>query len=60
MNKNFTQAAVALAGMTGLISCTVLSFFLPDMADERNLLIGGLIGTVGMGAAWLYRATNGV
>lgn len=55
MNKNFTQAAVALAGMVGLVSCTVLSFFVAEMADERNLLIGGLIATVGTSAAWLFR-----
>lgn len=55
MNKNFTQAAVALVGMAGLVALCILSFFVDDMTDERNLLIGGLIATVGTSSAWLFR-----
>lgn len=55
MNKNFTQAAVALVGMIGLVSLSGLSFFVSGMEDERSLLIGGLIATVGTSAAWLFR-----
>ena len=58
MNKNFTQMAVALIGMSGLIACSIISLFLSDMSDERNLLLGGLIAAVATSAAWLFKNTN--
>ena len=55
MNRQFTQAAVAIIGMTGLVVLTGMTLLLPDLKDERLLLLGGLIGVTSTSAAWLFR-----
>lgn len=54
-NKNLTQAAVSMMLVAGLIAVTVIACLVPEMADERMLLIGGLIATVGASASYLFR-----
>ena len=55
MNKNATQACVAVLGMIGLVTATILTLFLPDLEQERNILIGGLIAGTSASGAWLFR-----
>ncbi|KKM61606.1 hypothetical protein LCGC14_1530090, partial [marine sediment metagenome] len=43
MNRQFTQAAVAIIGMTGMVAATLISLLVPELKDARNLLLGGLI-----------------
>ena len=57
--RNTTQAVVAVLGMTGLVTAAIVTLFLPDLGDERNILIGGLIAATSTSAAWLFRL-NGV
>ena len=45
MNRQFTQAAVAIIGMTGLVTGMIITLIVPDLADARNLLLGGLIAS---------------
>ena len=54
-NRNVTQAAVSVIAIVGLVVITVIAFLVPEMADERMLLIGGLIATVGASSAYLFR-----
>lgn len=53
--RNTTQALVAVLGMLGLVAATIVTLFLPDLTQERNMLIGGLIATTATAAAWLFR-----
>ena len=55
VNRQFTQAAVAIIGITGLVILTGLTLLLPELKDERLLLLGGLIGVTSTSAAWLFR-----
>ncbi len=55
MNRQFTQAAVAIIGMIGLVSATLITLFVNDLGDERQILLGGLIGVTSTSAAWLFR-----
>ena len=55
MNRQFTQAAVAIIGMTGLVTGMVISLLVPGLEDARNLLLGGLIASTSTAAAWLFR-----
>ncbi len=55
MGRQFTQAAVAIIGMTGMVTATIISLLVPDLADARNLLLGGLIASTSTAAAWLFR-----
>jgi hypothetical protein len=55
MNRQFTQAAVAIIGMTGLVTGMIITLLVPDLADARNLLLGGLIASTSTAAAWLFR-----
>ena len=55
MNRQFTQAAVAIIGMTGLVAATLITLVIPDLEDARNLLLGGLIASTSTAAAWLFR-----
>ena len=53
--RNVTQAIVAVLGMIGLVTAAVITLFLPDLGDERNMLLGGLIAATSTSAAWLFR-----
>lgn len=55
MNKNATQAFVAILGMVGLVSATLVTLLLPDLEEARNILVGGLIAASSTSAAWLFR-----
>lgn len=55
MNRSFTQAAVAIIGMSGLVAATLMSLVIPELNDARNLLLGGLIASTSTAAAWLFR-----
>lgn len=55
ITRNTTQAVVAVLGMTGLVVATLVTLFVGDLAQERLLLIGGLIGTTSGATAWLFR-----
>ena len=55
LNRQFTQAAVAIIGMTGLVAATLITLVIPDLEDARNLLLGGLIASTSTAAAWLFR-----
>lgn len=55
VNRQFTQAAVAIIGMTGLVIATLISLVAPELEDARNLLLGGLIASTSTAAAWLFR-----
>jgi len=55
MNRHFTQAAVAIIGMIGLVAAAIITLFITDLGDERNLLLGGLIAATSTSAAWLFR-----
>ena len=57
--RNVTQAIVAVLGMIGLVTAAIITLFVPDLGDERNILIGGLIAATSTSAAWLFRL-NGV
>ena len=54
-NKNVTQALVSVLLVVGLVAVTVIACLTPELADERMLLIGGLIATVGASASYLFR-----
>jgi hypothetical protein len=58
ITRNTTQALVAVIGIAGLVAATVVSFFLPDMGQERSMLVGGLIAATSTAAAWLFRLTE--
>ena len=53
MNRNATQAIVAIIATLGLYSLAVVSlvFDLP----QKELLIGGCIALTGSAGAWLFR-----
>lgn len=55
MNKSATQAAVAIIGAIGLVTATIVTLFMETLADERLLLIGGLIAAASASASWLFR-----
>ncbi len=55
ITRNATQAIVAVLGMIGLVSAAIITLFVPDLGDERNMLIGGLIAATSTSAAWLFR-----
>lgn len=55
MNKNMTQAVVAVIGITGLVAATICTFFVSGMEQERMMLIGGLIAAASTSGAWLFR-----
>ena len=55
LTRNATQAIVAVLGMIGLVSATIITLFVPDLAEERNILIGGLIAATSGSFAWLFR-----
>ncbi len=53
MNKQFTQAAVAIIGSLGLVVATIIA--LVANLEERQILVGGLIAGASASAAWLFR-----
>lgn len=53
MNKQFTQAAVAIIGSLGLVAATIIA--LVANLEERQILVGGLIAGASASAAWLFR-----
>ena len=53
--RNTTQAIVAVIGIAGLVAATIVTLFVPDLTQERNMLVGGLIATTATSAAWLFR-----
>ena len=55
MNRSFTQAAVAIIGMGGMVAAAIISLLVPGLEDARNLLLGGLIGTTTTATVWLFR-----
>ena len=55
MSRQFTQAAVAIIGMTGMVGATFISLLISDLADARNLLLGGLIATTTTATVWLFK-----
>lgn len=55
MNKNTTQAVVAVLGMVGLVVATIITLILPDLETERNILVGGLIASASASGSWLFR-----
>ena len=55
ISKNTTQAVVAVLGVAFLGAATIVTLFLPDLSQERNMLVGGLIATAATSAAWLFR-----
>ena len=55
INRNATQAIVAVLGMTGLVAATIITLFVDSLGDERNMLIGGLIAASSTAGAWLFR-----
>ena len=55
LTKNATQAVVAVIGVTGLVAATICTFFIPEMQEERMMLIGGLIAAASTSGAWLFR-----
>jgi len=55
VNRNFTQAAVAILGMSGLVIATIITLLIPDLGQERQLLLGGLIASGSTASAWLFR-----
>ncbi|KKN25158.1 hypothetical protein LCGC14_0887670 [marine sediment metagenome] len=55
ISRNTTQAAVAVLGMIGLVSATIVTLFVPDLTQERSMLVGGLIAATSTSAAWLFR-----
>ena len=58
LNRQFTQAAVAIIGMTGLVVGMIISLLAPELQDARNLLLGGLIASTSTAAAWLFRINS--
>ncbi len=59
ITRNTTQAVVAVLGMIGLVAATIVTLFVPDLTQERSMLVGGLIAATSTSAAWLFRL-NGV
>ena len=55
MNRQFTQAAVAIIGMTGMVAATLISLLVPELKDARNLLLGGLIASTTAATIWLFK-----
>ena len=55
ISKNTTQAVVAVIGIIGLVAATIITLFLPDLSQIRNILVGGLIATTATSGAWLFR-----
>ena len=55
ITRNTTQAVVAVIGMIGLVAAVLITLFVSELEQERLLLIGGLIATVGSSASWLFR-----
>ena len=55
ITRNTTQAIVAVIGMIGLVAAVLITLFVSELEQERLLLIGGLIATVGSSASWLFR-----
>ena len=53
MNKSITQFAVAIIGMMGLVSATLIAIIYDKSYAE--LLVGGLISTGSMATAYLFR-----
>ena len=55
ITRNMTQAIVAVLGMIGLVAATIVTLFIPDLAQERSVLVGGLIAATSVSATWLFR-----
>ena len=55
ITRNTTQAVVAVLGMIGLVAATIVTLFVPDLTQERSMLVGGLIAATSTSAAWLFR-----
>ena len=55
ITRNTTQAVVAVLGMIGLVAATIVTLFVSEMNDERNMLIGGLIAASSASGSWLFR-----
>ena len=55
ITRNTTQALVAVLGMIGLVSAAIITLFVPDLQEERSILLGGLIAATSTSAAWLFR-----
>lgn len=55
INRNAAQMALALVALTGLIAVTAISFFMPEMADERMLCLGGLLLMAGSAGQYFFR-----
>jgi hypothetical protein len=55
ITRNTTQAMVAVLGMIGLVAATIVTLFVPDLTQERSMLVGGLIAATSTSAAWLFR-----
>jgi len=55
LTRNATQAVVAVLGMIGLVSATIITLFIPGLAEERSILVGGLIAASSASFAWLFR-----
>jgi hypothetical protein len=60
MNKNMTQMIVAVLGIAGLVTATVIALITDSLHDERQILIGGLIAATSTAAAWLFRMNGTV
>lgn len=60
MNKNTTQALVAVIGIAGLVVATIITLLVDKLGDERQILIGGLIAATSTAAAWLFRLNGTV
>lgn len=55
LTRSATQAVVAVLGMIGLVTATIITLLVPDLAEERNILLGGLIAATSGSGAWLFR-----
>ena len=55
MNRQFTQAAVAIIGALGLVAATLITLVVDGLEDERQILVGGLIAGASASASWLFR-----
>jgi len=55
MNRQFTQATVAIIGALGLVAATLITLVVDGLEDERQILVGGLIAGASASASWLFR-----
>jgi len=53
-SKYTAQSIVAVIGTLGLLILTGMTFFLPELGDERQMLIGALIALVSGAGVWLF------